>query len=290
MQMSAVFLVRSRRWRMIALVVGVVFALAPSVFAQRGGGMGHDPGRPKDPGKPVDDSPVGTASGWIMSYAVPSTGEDEDILAILKFKPLGKKTVPVKVQVPRGEPVEIILGERTDFEPEEYADVLAKGLYCRFTWRLVSDKEDNGDKGSSKPKAKAKELTRVEFDPLEVNGKIVEVKDDMVTIRGKPKNDQRWPDDPSLYNTPSQGGGLRVLKIKPVTQKSVKLRVWEGASKFVDAEGNNLDPTEFVVGQDVDARIIYGRKSGIALKVTSKTASGGSDEDDRKADSGGSRG
>lgn len=292
---------RSKRseWprRVAWAILGASWLLVVSgpVFAQGrggGGGMGEGPGKPRDSEGPRDDRPTGTQFGLILSYSGASSGEEEEVLAQIKFKPPGKKSKPFKVVITRSEPVEITLGDRKDFDPEEYPELLTKGLLCRLSWRVVREESGKSSKGAPKGegKVKARELYQVAFDSLEITGKIAEIGSDSLVIRGKPKNDAQWPDE-IIYEDRSktEGRGPVTVKIKKAPMKRVKLRIWEGATQFQDAAGTQLDVAEFEVGQTVDAKIVYGRGGGIALLVQSLSKADGdeSGEDDRQADRGG---
>lgn len=270
-----------------ALCSLLVLSLAAPAMAQRGGGgtgggggLGRPP-RQDDPGKggPHDDRPVGSEYGRIMKLTPPKEGENEDIQSYLTFKPPGK-AAPITVRILRNEPPVIELGDRKDFEPEELPEILTKGLFCRFSWKLEKEEGD-----SKKKRKKNKDLSGVTFDGLEVSGKIDEIKEDMVILRCKPKNDRPWP-DAVVVDKPTSG--ITIAKPKKVPVRKLKLKIVEDATKFLDADNKALDPSDFEASQTVDALVVYGRGGGIALNLKSPTLRSEGGGDDR--DSGGGRG
>ncbi len=274
---------------LFTLASAVLFAAAVPCMGQGrggaggGGGMGTPP-KPKDPGgdAPLDDRPTGSGSGYVMKYELPKEGADEDVLAYLTYKPEGKSP-PVKIRIMREQPVKFDFPEGKEIEPEEYADVLVKGLYCRYSWKVVQPPE-----GKKVPaRLRHRDLTTVSFDGLEISGKIEEIRDDLIIIRGKPTNDNLWPDMDAGNVAPGRGG--QAPKPKRVPLKKVKLRIIDGVTKFLDADSKPLDFSELEASHKVEATIVYGRSGGIALSVKSPTLRSESSEEDRSADRRGGR-
>lgn len=263
------------------LAVALVLALSGVASAQvKGGGGdgrgGHGGHGPRDNGggdKPADTSPTGSVAGYILKYQPPKQGADEDEIATLTIKP--KEGRPVKLLVLRDEAVSIELGSRKDFEPDEYADVLAKGLYCNCSWKETERKKNPDDK---KPK-KVKTLVRVSFDSIEVLGKIEEISDDLVVIRGKPSGDRPWPDAPMKKNNPKNNGKEKAAK---VFSKKLKLRIFEEVTKFKDVDNQTMDISEFEAKQEVTATLVYSRKGGIVLDLKSPKKREGGEEPPKK--------
>ncbi|RIK66002.1 MAG: hypothetical protein DCC65_11215 [Planctomycetota bacterium] len=252
----------------VSLLLGaaVLLSFCSSVLAQgRGGGLGRPP-RPEDPGKggPKDDGrPTGSESGYIMKYETPKEGDDEDIQAYVTLKPPAKGAKPIKVRILRSSPPKIELGDKKEFDPEVIPEILTKGLYCRFSWKITQPPGD-------KKKAKLLDLTNVAFDNLEVSGKIDEIRPDLLVIRCKPKNDRPWPDAKPDDKKPARSGQT-APKPKPIAFKKLKLKVLEDVTQFRDADNHELDPADFEANQTVDALVVYGRKGGIVLNLKSPT-------------------
>lgn len=243
-----------------------------------GGGMGTPP-KPKDPGgdQPFDDRPTDSGSGWVMKYVPPKEGEDEDVLAYLTFKPEGK-SVPIKLRIMREQAVKFDFQDKKEVEPEEYPEILTRGLYCRFTWKIIPPPE-----GKKVPvRLRQKELTNVSFDSFEISGTLDEIRDDYVVIRGRPTHDRLWPDSDAGTTTPGRGGTTAKAKAVPI--RKVRLRVLEGVTRFLDADNKSLDAADFEPNHKVEAMIVYGRRGGIALSIKSPTLRSESGEEDRSAD------
>lgn len=274
-----------RGWA-IPLAFALAFSIANVCIAQMagggGGGNGGRGGGPNDSGgdNPAADSrATGAISGWIMNYKAPKEGDPEDILAYMTVKP--QEGRPVKIIVLRDEPVSIELGERKDFAPEEYADVLTKGIYCNCTWKVTERKKDPGDKKGKTYFV----LSRVGFDNFEVTGKIEEISEDMVVIKGKPINDRPWPDAPQKKDNPRRGTGTE--KAQKVFSKKLKLRVFDDVTRFKDSDNQELDISDFEPKQTVSALVVYGRRGGIIIDLKSPSKKEGGDSGEGK---GGGRG
>lgn len=258
------------------LAVASALIVANASFGQMtgggGGGGGRGGGGPRDPGGDTSDGrATGSASGWIMKYVGPKKGDAEDVLAYLTVKPATGR--PVKLLVLRDDPVMIELGERKDFAPEEYADVLIKGLYCKCTWKVTDRKKNPDDKKSKKVNV----LSRVTFDSLEVTGKLEEIRDDLVVIKGKPIGDGPWPDAPPKKDNPRGDKGN--LKSKVISKK-LKLRVFDDVTKYKDSANQAIEPADFELKQDVTAMVVYGRRGGIVIDLKSPIKKEGAESGD----------
>lgn len=270
---------------LFAVAAALIIANAGSAqMTGGGGGGGGRGGGPRDPGGDTsDDRATGSASGWIMKYTGPKKGDPEDVLAYFTVKPATGR--PVKLLVLRDDPVMIELGDRKDFEPEEYADVLIKGLYCKCTWKVTDRKKNPDDKKTKKINV----LSRVTFDSLEVTGKLEEIGDDLVVIKGKPINDHPWPDAPPKKDSPRGDKG----NVKPkVSNKKLKLRVFDDVTKYKDSANQAIEPADFELKQDVTAMVVYGRRGGIVIDLKSPIKKEGHDDggDDRDGRGGGKPG
>jgi hypothetical protein len=107
---------------------------------------------------------------------------------VLKFKPQGKKSKTLQLQVNK-EPEPIVdVPDANNFrvEADRFPEVLWKGLYCSASW-------DAADPTETKPSSK-KNLVRLSLTTIEVIGKIKEIKGDSIVLKAKPKNDRPWPD------------------------------------------------------------------------------------------------
>ena len=264
----------SRGWTIpLAFVLALVWAgLCPAQMTGGGGGGDGRGGGPRDPGtdNPSDNRETGSVSGWVMRYKPPKEGDPDDILAYMTVKP--QEGRPVKILVLRDEPVSMELGERKDFSPDEYPDLLTKGIYCNCSWKVTERKKDPSDKRARKYNV----LSRVAFDNIEVTGRIEEISEDMVVIKGKPINDRPWPDTPPKKNNPRRNtGGDKPQKI---FNKKLKLRIFDDVTQFKDSANQTLDISDFEPKQTVNAMVVYGRRGGIIIDLKSPTKKDGAED------------
>ena len=275
-----------------ALAACLLFVIADSALAQRGGGGrrpatgsgGSKPAQPvaKGPKQPTQsraDEP-GTLRGVIAKFEPASDEKDEDLIGLLTVKPVEMGQKSLKLQIRRSDkgddpndskndPTEISLGEHK-FDPELYATVLWKGLYCEVSWDWL---RKEGDPENKKPTIR--QLKRLTFDTIEVEGKIEEIEGEFLTIKGKPASDREWPE---LEGKESSSGRPKPTsdsgKTKHVVEKKLRVKVFDDVTKFTDKGDQALDMGDFAVDQQVTARIVYGKSNGegILVKLSSLTA------------------
>ena len=237
----------------VALAFLPAFLLAgPSQPGRRGGGDSRGPAQPPNTGGPsVANELDGTLRGYIMNFAPSKDDADETLLGYLKFKPLEKKSKIIKLAVHKDEELKIGI-PNFPLNPEEATENLTKGLFCTATW------QPNRDPKNKSVKRELKELT---LDTLEIEGKIEEIADDFITIKGRPK-DGDWPvvegDGPAkpAGNAP-----------KLAAQKKIKLKVMADVTKYSDPNDTPLEAADFQVDQSVDATIVYGKSQGIIVSL-----------------------
>ncbi len=277
---------------LLALAVMVVWCVpmwaGPAPQGPSGGG-GRKKGPPKhdEEQTTVDDRPVGGETGWIAGFKSSEEDEDagEDFMGILKFKPMGKRVRSFELRVPR-DPLPVVeLGERSDLDLEEYPDLLAKGLYCTASWK--SEEADSGDTKKKKKSRMPRDLTQIRFETMDIEGEIAEIKDDVITIKARPKGDQPWPDQlGSAGSKPDRGAGTGKPGRTPL--KKLKLRVFEDVTRFTDAENEEIDLGNFEKKQSVEATVVYGKKGGIVVHL--RTPSLKSEDQGEARGEGGGRG
>lgn len=152
--------------------------------------------------------------------------------------------------------VVIKLGDHTFEDVEDFGDLFWKGLYVTAGWGYKGDNE----------KSKVKELRTVDFNPIEVKGKVESIADDILTIRVTPKNGQDWPHLAALNENKNTKAGI-TPKPKPIRQLKVKLKVIEDVSKLLDADGEEASLSSFEPGQAIEASIVFSQNIGMIVKI-----------------------
>lgn len=272
---------RCHRLARVLFVVSISFLIlgtSPSANAQVGGGMSRGGGgkkpkkgpKPKRPEPPRTDLP-GHQKGKILKFKPAKENEkDEDLLGVLSVKAFEKGSKSIKMNVRRVDDLQVRVGDHV-FDLEEDLDVFWKGLHCTANWAIA-------DPDARK---KVKELRTLSFDTIEVTGKIYEIKDELIVIKGVPKNGLDWPDSKAKIekNDKPKRIRLRKLKLKPL----------EDISKFYDAENEEADLEEFEEDQEVVATVVLG-KPGMIIAIrhpdakTEDTGRGGRPGPGRRGD------
>lgn len=279
----------ARRFLFVFSVLALLIAALPVEAQTPPGGGRRRGGPPKGGPNPAQNQPqdlsTGSQPGWIVKYKPAKEKEgaqnegDDDLIGELVFKPQGKNAKTMTLKVKRSVGVLIELGSGPQIEPEQYGDVLVKGLFCTAGW-----KPEEVDGKESKTK---RDLTRVSFSALEVKGKIFEIGDEFLVLKVKPANEADWPDKQLVAPTGSggtptprgAGGGGPAPKAKPIAFRKLKLKIYEDVTKYLDAEQKPLDATDFEKDQSIEASVVYGKKEGIVLALRSPTAASDSGEE-----------
>ena len=244
---------------LLAVSVCVLFVGAPEVVEAQTAGGGASGGRggrggdrPKPRTKqpqPADTDVPGHRSGKIVKFKpVKESEEDEEILGTLMVKPFEKGSKTIKLRVRRSEDLQIRVGDHM-FDPEEELDIFWKGLHCTAGWNIADPDA----------RRKIKELRRLTFDTIEVKGKIREIENELIVIKGVPKNGQNWPDLEAMRKDEQSNRFTKNKKKKRIRRRTLKLKVLEDVSKFYDSEKSEVDLEEFQADDEVEATVVVGK-------------------------------
>ncbi|MBK8269856.1 MAG: hypothetical protein IPK83_16805 [Planctomycetes bacterium] len=275
----------------IALVAALSFGVvADSAFAQSGGmrraggGKKSDPKQPQKFDRPPPVTP-GNMTGTIIKYKPAKESDAEKgIAGFLYIRPFEKGAKLLKLAVFKevadgeGDAVLVRLGDHR-FERNRglFRDFL-EGLCVNAGWGY---KDEDA-------KVKVKELRTLDFNSLEVKGKIDSIEDDVITIRAVPKNDQDWPHLAAKDDGKNQNGRAGAMaKPKKIRNLKVKLKMVEDVSKLFDAENEEASISSFEAGQAIEATIIYSSKFGMIVKLAPPGVSGTESTPEPPPDDGG---
>ena len=270
-----------------ALAACLLFAIANSALAQHGPGGGRarggGGGGPKPPPTvgPIQKKPVSTVGeqpgsfrGQISKWELGGDAKDENLIGTLTIRPVEKGAKSIKLQVRRADEQAggkndcIALGSHP-FDADAYGDVLWKGLYCEVTWDWL---HKEGDPEKKKPTIR--ELKKLTFDTLSVEGKIEEMEGEFLIIKVRPAAGRDWPDadtkEAPMSSQPKKAGGAATAK--QVVAKKLRLKVFDDVTTFLDAAKQPLDVGDFAVDQQIEAVVVYGKKDGILVELKSLTA------------------
>jgi hypothetical protein len=258
---------------------------ADAAFAQRGrpggdrgGGGGAKPAiAPKKVVETQSIDQPGSYRGQISKFEPQTSDKDEDLIGVLTIKPLLPGSRTLKVQVRKTENFRISVGSHA-FEADACADILWKGLYCTADWDWLR-KEDE----SEKKKPTTRELRSLTFDTLPVVGTIEEMEGEFITLKAKPKEGTSWPDSPPASSSSNKNSTPRV------PPKSLRLKVFDEVSTFVDAASQALDVGDFTLKQQIQAVVVYGKKQGVLIELRSLTAEERKEAEKKPVDRGQSR-
>jgi hypothetical protein len=280
--------------RLTVTLLAALFCMsvaADSAFAQGGGfrraGGGKKSSDPKQPPTKQDKPPPltpGQQNGTIISYKVAKDADiEKGIAGYLTVKSFEKNAKPLKLTVFKegedGDPSVIVkLGEYQFEDIEDYGDIFWKGLYVTAGWGY---KDENA-------KVKVKELRTLDFNGIDIKGKIDKIEDDVVTIKAVPKNDQDWPHLAGQNDKPPQTTKAGTLPpAKKIRNLKIKLKNVEDVSKLFDAENEEASLSSFEAGQAIEGTIVFSAKFGMIVKLAPPGVSGEStakappDDDDK---------
>ncbi len=271
----------------LALGLCIVFASAETVEAQRGarGGRGRRGARgsqksspkPREQDQPNASDMPGVQRGQVYKFETVVDEEDADLVGILKVRPVAKGAKVLKLRVHNRENVRIAVGGH-QFAVEMYPEILSKGLFCSADWGFKGGddlSQPSDDSKKTKPRKNLpRELRALTFETLEIEGTILEIEDDVMVLKGKPKDDRQWPDIEARLarsSKPSSTDG----KPPRVSPKKIRLKMLDGMTSFEDAARHALDLGDFEVEQQIEATIVFagtGKKQGMLVALRSLTA------------------
>ncbi|MBN2563312.1 MAG: hypothetical protein JXQ75_20520 [Phycisphaerae bacterium] len=268
---------RSGTWSLLFVVaLCALFVAAEPAAAQLGGGGmrrggGHKGRDDKGSAKPQDQGPAwqdtGNSRCRIIKFEPAKTGEeDENLLGVLKVKPIAKDAKMLRLRVRRNEQLSIELAGH-QFDLDALEEIPWKGLFCEATWGSPDDDSADDEGGKSKKRKKnQRDLRSLKFETVEVEGKIVSIENDMILLKVKPKDGKEWPDIEAKQAT---GSGKAPAKPKKVGQRKLRLRMLDAVTSFEAGNNERLDLGDFEVDQRIEATVTCGMgvKVGIMVKL-----------------------
>lgn len=230
----------------------------------------------------------------IVKFEFAKDSTDEDLIGILSIRPLMKKARTLKLIVRQSDDLQFLLGAET-VELEALQDTEWKQLICTASWGSPSGKsgEDEGDdkKSKSASKKKERELRTLSLETQVVAGTIESIEGDVIMLKAKPTGDHNWLDAEARDLERGVSGDSKREK-KPVPRK-LQIKILENLTKFEGGKSGSLELGDFQVGQEVEATVVCGRKTGVMLTLTAPGVEGRTDApkggEEKPRDTGGGR-
>lgn len=235
---------------------------------------------PTPPPKRSAAPPPSATSGFGRIVKYTPAGEntkDENQIGELRFKPQGKGSKTIKLCVTKDpEPVvDVPDANNYKIDLELLTEMLWKGLYCNASWSLADPTE------ASKPSAK-KNLSRLSLTSFEVVGKIEDIQGEFVELKATPKDGRAWPDMEGKDETPRGGSSPNATKPKKIPTYMLKLKLVDGMTRFADSANKDLSIEDFQKGQNVSAKIVYGKPEGIMIVLSDPNSRSGDEPKEDK--------
>ncbi|MBI5763850.1 MAG: hypothetical protein HZA51_10040 [Planctomycetes bacterium] len=221
------------------------------------GGSGGRPtgGNPRQPGGESKGSGIKESQkpqGFITKFTPAKPTDPEDVAGTLSIKPIGKDSKTITMVVPR-EGVDYKVGDLV-LDHDAALELIANGMYCSAGW-------GHPDTGDAKKKSKEKRLTSLTFEIVEVEGTLEEVGTDFITLKVKPLHGD-WPDSELDAKVPPGS------PVKPMKPRSIKMRVSDRVSKFLNQDGKPGDAGDYQNGQKIEAFFVYSKTKGSGVLTT----------------------
>lgn len=241
----------------ICVAIGFLAAGAMALAGPKptGGGGGRPAGAgPKQPGESKGSGIKESQKpqGFITKFTPAKPTDPEDVAGTLAIKPIGKDSKTVTMVVPR-EGVDYKIGD-TVLDQDAAFELIATGMYCSAGWGFP-------DTGDDKKKSKEKRLTSLTFETVEAEGTLEEVGTDFISLKIKPVRGE-WPDADADAKVPP---GSPVKQQKP---KSIKMRVSDRVSKFLNQDGKPGDSGDYQNGQKIEVLFVYSKSKGSGVLTT----------------------
>lgn len=259
---------KHRTYSAIAVAACLAFAITQDVQAQRpAGGVGGGAARPTGPTAAA--KPAGAGSGEVMrivKFTPADEAKDPDLIGTLTLKPFKSGLKSVTVRILKQEDAKISIGTAS-FTPDQYPDILSKGLECAVNWTL-----ENTEKPSS-----PKNMTSINFQPISVIGVVDKVEGDVITLKkALPSDGRNWLDDEMAHapsanpppKPPTSGTNRNPPpQVKPAARKvkprKIKIRAIEELSKLTDENNDEIAAGDIPPGTKVEVGVILSNATGI---------------------------
>lgn len=211
----------------------------------------------------------------IVKFTPADEAKTPDLIGTLTLKPFKNGLKPVTVRIHKQEDASITIGTAS-FTPDQYPEILSKGLHCSVSWTLENDKPTS-----------PKNMTAIHFPPVTVIGVVEKVEGDVITLKNAlPSDGRNWIDD-ELANAPSamppkpppSGASNRTPPppVKPrerkVKPRKLKLKAMDEVSKITDENSQDIAASDIPPGTKVEVAAIISNTTGILTTLVYTNAS-----------------
>ncbi len=244
-----------------ALVAGGPLS-AQVVGGGRPGGRGDDKGarnrNNQNLNQPLASS--GSFYGRIVKFT-PVDDDEGDLLGTLSLRGYTRTNSSMRLKVFRNDESSISLGN-LKIPVDDYAEMLAKGVQVNANWQVIERKDGKPQKKITR--STPKELVNLSFKTVSVQGEIIEVDGDVITIKVVPQNGMQWPDvqakeaDRSRHRTVTATNINVTPRKAKIRSRKLKLRVVDEVSNLSDLESTSIDVGDLQEEQLVEATVIPG--------------------------------
>lgn len=247
-----------------ALLAAVMLGAPESLSAQMigGGGKKKGGGRPGGGGTGITVRPPDT-SGNYYSYILKYTPEEEadgELAGQLTVKPFRKDLRSLKLRVYRRDDLVVSIGSGS-FHVDQFPEVLTKGIHCVASWE--NEESDAG----KRTRHSRKQLLTLTINPVKVEGKIVKIEGDIVTLKAIPVNGADWPEVNESINPNRTPPAHTSNAKKKIRRKKLKLKVLPDIVKMEDATNAPIGLEDLQADMPIEAEVIQGRKLGYLAQI-----------------------
>lgn len=267
--------------------LGIAFLAAEQAQAQASGGMTRrgptkgGRGKPDRGGQlPKDDvkwTDTGSNRCRILEFEPLKEGGDEDVIGILRIRPVHKKAKTLKLLVRKTEDLQVQLkGSSSTLDLDVLSTLPLKNVLCEASWGFA--KRDSADDSGGKDKKKKsdgekqRELRGITLETIEVEGTIESIEGDLITIKARPKGGEQWPDiELKQGDQPEKKGNAKAPRI---AQRKLKLRLIDDVTKFEAGNQEALEFGDFKPDQEIEAIVVFGSKTGLMVTLRAPDVEG----------------
>jgi len=202
----------------------------------------------------------GSFYGRIVKFT-PVDDDEGDLLGTLSLRGYTRTNSSMRLKVFRNDESSISLGN-LKIPVDDYAEMLAKGVQVNANWQVIERKDGKPHKKITR--STPKELVTLSFKTVSVQGKIIEVDGDVITIKVVPQNGMQWPDvqakeaDRSRHRTVTATNINVTPRKAKIRSRKLKLRVVDEVSDLNDLEDAIIDVGDLEEEQLVEATVIPG--------------------------------
>ncbi len=236
--------------------------LSAQVLGGKPGARGDDKGarnrNNQNLNQPLASS--GSFYGRIVKFT-PVDDDEGDLLGTLSLRGYTRTNSSMRLKVFRNDESSISLGN-LKIPVDDYAEMLAKGVQVNANWQVIERKDGKPHKKITR--STPKELVTLSFKTVNVQGKIIEVDGDVITIKVVPQNGMQWPDvqakeaDRSRHRTVTATNINVTPRKAKIRSRKLKLRVVDEVADLNDLEAAVIEVGDLEEEQLVEATVIPG--------------------------------